>query len=71
MTEQQYEPYSTLTCPECGHKSKDLMSTDSCRYFYECTGCGAALKPAPGDCCVYCTYGDTPCPPIQMADQCC
>ena len=28
-------------------------------------GCGALLKPKPGDCCVYCSYGDVACPPIQ------
>ena len=29
--------------------------------------CGALLKPKPGDCCVFCSYGDVPCPPIQEA----
>jgi len=24
------QPYSTLTCPECGHMSKDLMPTNAC-----------------------------------------
>jgi len=23
------------------------------------------LRPLPGDCCVYCSFGDVPCPPIQ------
>ena len=36
-------------------------------------GCGAVLKPKPGDCCVYCSYGDIPCPPIQESGDktCC
>jgi hypothetical protein len=25
------------------------------------------LRPAEGDCCVFCTYADVPCPPIQRA----
>ncbi|TGE15005.1 hypothetical protein E5J99_13940 [Hymenobacter elongatus] len=25
----------------------------------------AILKPLAGDCCVYCSYGTVPCPPIQ------
>jgi hypothetical protein len=43
------------------------MPTDACQYFYDCKGCGAVLKPNAGDCCVFCSYGDVPCPPIQEA----
>ncbi len=25
------------------------------------------MKPKPGDCCVFCSFGDVPCPPIQEA----
>lgn len=25
----------------------------------------SGVKPKPGDCCVYCSYGTVPCPPIQ------
>lgn len=60
-------PQSTLTCPECGHVKVETMPTDFCQYFYDCEGCGAVLKAQPGDCCVYCSYGDVPCPPIQQA----
>ena len=42
------------------------MPTDSCLYFYDCKGCGAVLKPKPGDCCVFCSYGSLPCPPVQL-----
>jgi bifunctional non-homologous end joining protein LigD len=28
-------------------------------------GCGTRMKPKPGDCCVFCPYGNVPCPPIQ------
>ena len=41
------------------------MPTDACVHFYQCKGCGALLKPKDGDCCVFCSYGDAPCPPIQ------
>jgi hypothetical protein len=43
------------------------MPTDACQYFYDCRHCGAVLKPLSGDCCVFCSYGDAPCPPIQEA----
>jgi hypothetical protein len=60
---------STLTCPHCGHARTELMPTDACQWFYECTACHAVLKPLPGDCCVYCSYGSVPCPPIQLLRQ--
>jgi len=44
------------------------MPTDACQYFYECTGCGTLLRPKPGDCCVFCSYGSVPCPPIQASN---
>lgn len=53
---------SELTCPECGHKKSETMPTDACQWFYECEHCRALLKPKPGDCCVYCSYGSIPCP---------
>jgi len=58
---------STITCPQCGHAQQETMPTDACQWFYDCKGCGAVLRPKPGDCCVYCSYGDVPCPPIQLA----
>ncbi|NNE86529.1 MAG: hypothetical protein HKN27_00505 [Silicimonas sp.] len=62
---------STLTCPECKTESTGQMSTDACQFFYDCPACKAVLKPKPGDCCVWCSYGDVPCPPIQMGEGCC
>ena len=46
---------STITCPICGHHATEAMPTDACRYFYECKGCDALLKPKLGDCCVFCS----------------
>jgi len=56
---------STITCPKCGHQAVEKMPTDACQFFYDCKGCGERLKPKPGDCCVYCSYGSVPCPPMQ------
>ena len=56
-----------ITCPACGHRKTERMPTDACLYFYECEGCGTLLKPKAGDCCVFCSYGTVPCPPIQSA----
>ncbi|WP_082784020.1 MULTISPECIES: GDCCVxC domain-containing (seleno)protein [Polynucleobacter] len=62
---------STITCPKCGAQKIEQMPTDSCQFFYECSSCKAILKPKSGDCCVYCSYGDVPCPPIQENNGCC
>jgi hypothetical protein len=56
---------SIITCPHCAVAKSETMPTDACQFFYECTGCGAKLKPKAGDCCVFCSYGSAPCPPIQ------
>lgn len=63
------EPRSTLTCPECGHREIETMPTDACQYFYDCKGCRAVLRPLAGDCCVFCSFADLPCPPIQVARE--
>ena len=59
------ELHSTITCPDCGHRATEAMPTDACQYLYTCKQCGRQMKPKKGDCCVYCSYGDVPCPPIQ------
>ena len=57
---------SLLSCPECGHEELLTMPTDACLWFHECSGCQVLLKPKQGDCCVFCSYGSVPCPPIQL-----
>lgn len=41
------------------------MPQDACLYFYECESCHTLLRPKPGDCCVFCSFGTTACPPKQ------
>ncbi|PSJ17651.1 GDCCVxC domain-containing (seleno)protein [Nitrosomonas supralitoralis] len=62
---------SDLICPYCGFIKQEIMPTDACLYFYECTGCSALLKPKSGDCCVFCSYGTVACPPKQAEASCC
>jgi hypothetical protein len=64
---------STITCPACGTAKSEIMPSDACLFFYDCTGCGMLLRPKPGDCCVFCSYGSAPCPPVQMENtaDCC
>lgn len=64
---------SVLTCPLCGHAESELMPSDACQWYYECKACGALLRPKAGDCCVFCSYGSVPCPPVQLEKKksCC
>jgi hypothetical protein len=60
---------STLTCPSCGTKSTRVMPQDACVMVARCQQCYATLRPKPGDCCVFCSYGDMPCPPMQQPEE--
>jgi len=45
------------------------MPTDACVVFHRCNACGSVLRPRTGDCCVFCSYGTVPCPPVQLAGR--
>ncbi len=62
---------SVLTCPYCSHVKREVMPTDACQFYYECCGCKKLLRPNPGDCCVFCSFGSVKCPYIQMQNECC
>jgi hypothetical protein len=69
MTDVQLE--SIITCPECGHAQIEIMPTDACQFYYECTRCHTLLRPLKGDCCVFCSFGTVVCPPKQTETSCC
>jgi hypothetical protein len=58
---------ATITCPICGTQAEETMPENACLRRYMCGGCGETVVPKPGDCCVFCSYADTPCPPRQGA----
>lgn len=60
---------SILTCPHCGHQATETMPPDACQIIYQCGGCSAVLRPNSGDCCVFCSFGDLPCPPVQATGR--
>lgn len=62
---------SVLACPQCGVRTEETMPADACMFFFECPACHALLRPKPGDCCVFCSYGSVKCPPVQRARDCC
>ncbi|CAG8873717.1 GDCCVxC domain-containing (seleno)protein [Pseudomonas fluorescens] len=62
---------SVLTCPHCSFAKQEAMPTNACQFFYECDNCRTLLRPNPGDCCVFCSFGSMKCPPIQEQRGCC
>ncbi|MFX0182480.1 MAG: GDCCVxC domain-containing (seleno)protein [Candidatus Hodarchaeota archaeon] len=58
---------SILTCPKCGFSEKLMMPADQCVILHKCNSCQSVLQPEAGECCVFCSYGDTPCPPMQLS----
>ena len=60
---------STITCPACGHAAAEDMLTVAPQLFHDCGGCGTTLAARPGDCCVFCSYGDVPCPAAQLEQR--
>ncbi len=60
---------STIICPNCGHRATETMPIDACQFFYDCRACRTLLRPKPGDCCVFCSYGTVPCPPMQVSSD--
>lgn len=62
---------STITCPNCDEQTETEMPTTSCQFFWTCPACETVLRPKEGDCCVFCSYGDIPCPPVQRDGDSC
>ena len=61
---------SVITCPNCTTQTEAVMPTDACLVFFQCNSCYAVLRPKPGDCCVFCSYGSVTCPPVQRRLGC-
>ena len=64
-------PESTITCPQCGHATREEVPDGVCLAFYRCKGCGHLLKPAKGDCCVFCAWGSEPCQRVRQGKPFC
>ena len=47
------------------------MPTNACVVVHECATCHTSIRKTSGDCCVFCSYGSVPCPPVQGGDACC
>ncbi|MDL2340626.1 MAG: GDCCVxC domain-containing (seleno)protein [Pseudomonadota bacterium] len=63
------ELQSTITCRQCGGRTTETMPTDACQFFYDCKHCAAVLRPLAGHCCIFCSFADVACPPVQEAKK--
>jgi hypothetical protein len=66
MMENAGRNLAHLTCPFCGFREELEIPADYCLISHRCTNCNMQIKPAPGDCCVFCSYGDVLCIPKQQ-----
>ena len=57
---------STIKCPFCGFEEKIKMPEDKCMKIIICNNCKRAITPKEGNCCVFCSYAEYPCPAIQQ-----
>ena len=60
---------AVLTCPLCGVRTEAAIPDDACQFFWDCPACGGVVRPKPGDCCVFCSWGDRPCPTAGRPDS--
>jgi len=56
-----FEMYSMVTCPKCGHIQPEKIPAGHSRRFYACKSCSVVIVSKPHDCCVFCSYGSSPC----------
>jgi hypothetical protein len=57
---------STLLCPRCEVRTTETMPLEVFQISYVCPACGLLMKPLEYDCCIFCSYGDVPCPAVQQ-----
>lgn len=58
---------NTIRCPHCEAAVSELMEYDACVIFVYCPKCHSRIDLRPGDCCVFRSYGSTPCPHPQTS----
>lgn len=57
---------TVLYCPHCAGASTWRMPGNACQWRVVCPLCGRDIITLPGKCCVFCSYGSVPCPPVQQ-----
>lgn len=71
MASNKIKLSSIITCPECGFSIEEEMAKNACAFTYEYCNCKKLLYSLYKKGCIFCSYGDTPCPPVQQGEDCC
>lgn len=58
-----------VTCPKCGHSEWMTMEPDYSPYVYQCDRCLTVSVPTDGECCLFCSFGSSPCLPRQKTNN--
>jgi len=61
-SQDQKQEEGKVTCPECKSMQDMKIPTNACVPYYKCNSCGKTISAKDEDCCVFCSYGDKPCP---------
>jgi hypothetical protein len=59
------ETKANLTCPMCSNTYEVEMPNNYCQIRFQCVKCGKNIIPKKHDCCIFCSYADRNCPPMQ------
>jgi len=60
------ETKAKMACPYCDATYDVEMPTDYCQIAMVCEICGRTIVHKHGDCCVFCSYANKKCPPMQV-----
>jgi hypothetical protein len=61
-----FETIANLTCPHCKKTYEVEMPVNYCQIVFKCLKCNENITPKKSDCCIFCSYTDIKCPPMQM-----
>ena len=61
---------ATIVCPHCQHPSEETMRVRVVERTIRCSECSETIEAPADKHCVWCAYGDIPCPVVQNAGSC-
>jgi DNA-directed RNA polymerase subunit RPC12/RpoP len=61
---------ATIVCPHCQHPSEETMRVRVVERTIRCSECSETIETPADKHCVWCAYGDIPCPVVQNAGSC-
>jgi len=61
-TTQKIPKSVLLRCPNCGEKSKALVSIENCPQKFTCPKCNLEVNNPTASCCVICAFSNKKCP---------